>query len=55
MTGEQAIQRVQKLESALLLILEEGAVDCHGYETTIVKIAREALGISEEEFWENSN
>ena len=42
---------LNRYKTALEIILDEGAQECEGYETTIVKTAREALGISEKEYW----
>lgn len=43
---------IERYKTALQTILDEGATECEGYETTIVKTAREALGISEKDYWE---
>lgn len=43
---------IDRYEQALNKILEEAMPECEGWETTIVKTAREALGISKEEYWE---
>lgn len=44
-----------RYEQALHKILEENLPNCEGYETDTVKIAREALGISEEELFGGIN
>lgn len=48
---KELVESDNRLTTALQSILDEGAAYCEGWETTIVKIAREALGITKEGYW----